>query len=400
MASVKRVARRDGQKSTSRVGVACIEVAVPIGTAMAGFIARCGPSTGTHDPVTCRAMVFDDRFGIVSVDVCALHEDTCAAVRFVAASLGLQDVVVTATHSHSGPSVGCGRVGVHEEESHSRIIDAARAALAAAVASAEPCRGDWVESRGLSIAFNRRKGRPLDVPVQAIRFSDASGRMKAVLVSFACHPVVLDASNRQVSADYPGYLRDEVERRFPESICVFVTGAAGEINTGHSAEESMTAVLAAGRTYERARQIGHRLAESVCADEGSSVQLGEAQLFTHRIAVPYTDAEEAPWVGRVSLLTLGEVAMLFLPGEPFNGWASAVPSPFPQLRTMVLGYSDGVPGYFPSVEAYAEGGYEVLGAHEYYDAPAAFSKSCSVLLGDAARMLFEEACNPSMTRRG
>ena len=61
-------------------------------------------------------------------------------------------------------------------------------------------------------------------------------------------------------------------------------------------------------------------------------------------------------------------------------------------ETIVLGYSNGCPGYVPHRSAYAEGGYEVLHAHKVYGAPSAFAPEAGELLTEAALQAIATLC--------
>src|SRR5699024_6336311 len=300
------------------VGAATVEFDVAVGTPMAGYIAREHPSAGTHDPVTARALVLAGSYAIVAVDVCVLHEETCAVIRRDAREIGLEDVVVCATHTHSGPSVGCGRVGVHDERAHAAMLRAAGEAIRRAHESAEPCRAELVEQYDLAIAYHRRHGHTVDVPIRAIRFINARDSVVAVWANFACHPVVLDATNILVSADYPGYLRASLERRYVGATCLFTTGAAGGVNRGHHASDALRPTGGPRRSFQRASEIGDVLA-TAAARPGRSASLAHVRLVSEDVELRYeSDSPSTPgpthWRGRVSVLSLGSATVVFLPG--------------------------------------------------------------------------------------
>ncbi|WIY81699.1 alkaline ceramidase [Propionimicrobium sp. PCR01-08-3] len=415
-----------------RVGVACQDVMVPVGTPMAGFAARLGPSTGVHDLVTVRALAFDGGVALVSVDVCSLHERTCEKIRAVAGN----HVIVTATHTHSGPCVSFERLGTHAEGVHDAIVAAALAAVSEARASAVPCRMLYGEASGGGVAKNRRHpDRVIDPPVQILAFApekpigpaDEAAHYLAHLITYPCHPVVLDGLNRQISGDYPAFLRAGVEETFPGSVCIFATGCAGDVNTGHSAAASFTPTGGGMRTFAEAKRIGALLARAVAGatmqelptsavqvDHGSVAlplqMLTEETVRTQRaewarqldeasdpglrmlleLWIAWADAWEPgyqpEWPARISLLTIGEVSIVALPGEPF--WATACriceqgTGP-----TLVLGYADGVPGYIPPADECQYGGYEVCDAHRYYAMPAPFAAGAADRLEQAVEVL-------------
>jgi neutral ceramidase len=393
-----------------QVGVAVRSVEVPPGTPMAGFAARHSPSTGTHDPTTVRALVLDD-VALVTVDVCVLHEGTCEAIERAAA---VPTVIVTATHTHGGPSVGGGRAGQHSPGVHDAIVRAAVDAVEEASARQRAARMYWASCTGLDVARDRRRpDRRIDPPLTALRFSDASdGAVIATLVSYPCHPVVLDASNTLITSDYVHPLREAVERHSGQP-CIFLTGTAGDVNTGHAAIASFDSTPAAARTFAQAERIGNRLADGLAAAAWSEVASDVAIVRTRSVSLGYepltregVDARRrewesllgragpgqavvlrcwidwaagwtpeclsTPWQGRVAAIDLGDAVIVTLPGEPFLWAGEALAAQ--GRHVLVAGYADGVAGYLPTTEAYAEGGYEVDDACMYYSMPGPFRR--------------------------
>ncbi len=405
-----------------RVGAAVAEVPVPAGTPLGGFAGRLSASTGVHDPTTVRALVIDG-VGVVSVDVCVLHEDTCAAIREAS---GLADVVVSAVHTHSGPAIGHGRAGGHDEAVHAAVVAAASRALASASAGAREAEVAWASVRGTGVAKDRRHPeRAIDPPLTALRFTGAEGEVIATLVSYPCHPVVLDATNTLVSADYVHPLRVGVEEA-TGAPCLFLTGAAGDVNTGHAAAASFSSAAASGRTFARAAELGGRLASALASASWEDLETATARFAAVEVALDYAPVDAAslgaraeewlaartsaddgyravldiwidwarhrrpadqasPWAGRVGLLDVGGAALVTVPGEPFLAIAESIAAARP--RVMVAAYSDGVPGYLPTREAYPEGGYEVEDACMYYAMPGPFARGSAESLTAAALRL-------------
>ncbi len=414
-----------------RVGAAVVAVSVPVGTAMAGYAARPGPSTGVHDPMTVRALVLDS-VGVVVIDCCALTEQTCAEIRTASP---LTDVFVAATHTHSGPCLTPGRVGGADARVLADVAVAANHALGRAQTTAVPCRVVYGEATGLGVAQNRRHlDREIDPPLQVIGFEAvAESRLVAVLASYPCHPVVLDAANQLISADYPGVLRRTVEAAFPGATCLFATGCAGDVNDGHPAEASYTSIASTTRTFAAVDRIGRHLGhaavsaldtaaqvagpDSVCTTLVAPVTLDLATLDPAEVAADREnwrataarlgteegavydvwaqwadewlseDALHRPstWSSRVGVIGLGGLWVVTLPCEPFLGVAEAI-----QARlgdAIVLGYTDGVVGYLPTWDEYPHGGYEVVDSHRYYGMPAPFAQGSAERLVDAVTRL-------------
>ena len=401
-------------------GASAADVDVEIGTPLSGYAAREGGATDTHDPCTARALAVEDTCW-VAVDVCGLDRGTGASV---AERVGLPDghLVVTATHTHSGPACTPGRLGGDDTLTRARLVDAAVRAATQALAARRPVRLWWSSVRGAGVAVDRRaRSRPVDPPVDLVRLVGEDGDVVGWLVSYPCHPVVLAADNRSVSADYVWALRDELEAQAPGSVAVFLPGTCGNVNNGHAAEASYTSAPLAGRTFAEAERIGRHLARTALAGPTSEVDVAGAVEVREAIVElalapldtepPTTLAEH--WTaelagaepGRAALLRAwlewarqrsvgdamaypavvtavhwGGLWVVGVPGEPFLSFADGLRQRVDE-PVLVTGYTGDCPGYLPDAEAYAHGGYEVTDAHRYYGLPAPFAR------GSAERLL-------------
>ncbi|HLS73184.1 MAG TPA: hypothetical protein VK046_05395 [Actinomycetaceae bacterium] len=416
-----------------QVGAAVEPLGITSPVPMSGFAARTEPSTGEHDELGARALALDENVLIV-LDVCALEESTCRAIAEGVGPEAPQQVIVTATHTHAGPCSAPTRLTRCTPGIEQSIIDAATAAGRAARSACRPCTMDHRAAHGVGIAANRRHAdRTVDPPVQMLQFTaadggeapggDGGGEVVASLLTYPCHPVVLDGTNLQLSGDYVHPLRERIETEHPGSIAVFATGCAGDINTGHSAEASYSLQGSATRTFAEARRVGTLIAEAalgadatpgnptasalsaapvtlafdrptteqIAADTAewtrgrATADTGHATLLDLWLDWAHNLPEGTQWTGRVSALRLGGVIVVALPGEPFLEVAE-------QIRArvagpcLVLGYADGCPGYFPTVGEYLHGGYEVADAHRYYGMPGPFAAgSAETLIEEAVR---------------
>jgi hypothetical protein len=60
------------------------------------------------------------------------------------------------------------------------------------------------------------------------RATDDSGQLIATFVNYACHPTTLAWENRLISPDFPGAMREVLERTIPAP-CIFLQGASGDL---------------------------------------------------------------------------------------------------------------------------------------------------------------------------
>lgn len=437
-----------------QVGAAVQPLGITSPVSMSGFAARTAPSTGEHDVLGARALALEELV-LITVDVCALEESTC---QWIAAGVHPEapaQVIVTATHTHAGPCSTPTRLARCTPEIEQQIVSAAIIAGQAARSAQRPCRVEHRCARGVGVASNRRHAdRAVDPPVQMLQFiaempggaadggAGEHSHVVASLVTYPCHPVVLDGTNRLLSGDYIHPLRERIETEHAGSPAVFATGCAGDLNTGHRAEASYSLAGSSTRTFAEAERVGTRIAESVLAATPVPVDAGEvgfasvpvtlqldrptaAQLAAERAAWTQELAGAEPgraallslwldwaaevpegteWSGWVSALRLGEVTVVTLPGEPFLEVAEQITTQVAACGAefagpcLVLGYADGCPGYFPSAGEYPFGGYEVEDAHRYYGMPGPFAQGSAELLVEAAvgavRALFDSSPTP------
>ncbi|WP_433674710.1 hypothetical protein [Microbacterium gorillae] len=415
---------------TVKVGAARTDVPVPTGTRMSGYAARTSGATGIHDPLTVRALAID---GVVfiAVDCCALHEDSCDAIRGQLIAAGATDAVIAATHTHSGPCIARGRVGIDDPAVRVDVERAAADTGRRSLAATRVCRVGAREATGVGVARDRRHlDAVIDPPVQGLVFRDVTdGTAVASLVTYPCHPVVLGAANTQVSADHVAALRDEVEAALGGALCVFLTGAAGDVNDGHAASASFHADVTSGRDFATAAARGQRIARALLEAAEHDVAVDAVRFSSATVApelapvdrdviarqrerwlrerrsassglralldiwIAWADSlptdPPSHWLGRISCTRIGAVRIVTLPGEPFLVAADLLRSSTSD-PVFVLGYSDGVPGYLPNRDAYAEGGYEVEDAHRYYGMPSPFVAGSLEELIAAARALMHE----------
>src|SRR5437867_3624226 len=92
-----------------RAGGAVVDITPGVGIAMGGYGARQGVSSGIHDNLNVRTVVFDDgstRIALAVCDLVAVPPDIVdGARRIIEEECGIPPthVCVSATHTHSGP---------------------------------------------------------------------------------------------------------------------------------------------------------------------------------------------------------------------------------------------------------------------------------------------------------
>lgn len=416
-------------------GIAVVDLTPSAGIAMSGFAARTAPALGVHDPLSARAVALTDGRGaslIVVADLVALTVSQAGRLRSaIAEKTGLDRsaVTVAVTHTHGGPHVTPDGLGPGADPAY---VATAKTAIVNAAATAwrdrAPARLRTATGFQPSVARNRRvPGGVTDPTVAVVRVDDPSGTPRAVLFSYACHPVVLGADNLLFTADWPGEARLAVERAFPGAVAIFTQGCCGQINCGHSAHDSMRLGADPARTFAASRKIGGLVGQAVVeAALRAAPVSGPIRSATIQVDLPFSpvladelaaariawdrELDQAPESARrlvleakcrwadatagtgsgcltvdVAVHRWGEVPVVVLPGEPFVEFGLDIRAKLARPDAVVLGYGNGVPGYLPYPAAeYDAGGYEVDEAHCFYGQPNCFAPECGPALVAAA----------------
>jgi len=407
-----------------RAGAAIVDITPPAGLLLSGFAARSEPATGAHDPLTVRAVAINDT-AIVVADVIGLHGEMTARVRR-SCSLPDDNVIIAALHNHGGPVSMRGRLSLAADPDYLARLEAACVeAIDRAVANQRPARLFAGFGNDPDVARNRRHaGGTVDPAVPVIRIRDVDGAMIAVVASYACHPVVLGADNRLWTADYPHFVRRDIEAACRGAVALFVTGCTGDANTGHSAHASVSLAANSERTFANSERIGGRIAAAALAaperelgqevdasneevvltferrearspeelaaewrNERESAGPARSALLGHWIEWAQTTAREPlrPMVERVTVLNWGGLPIVGLPGEIFAETALHIRAQLPaDLPAIIADFAEDNPGYISPASEYPFGGYEVDEAHRYYGQPAGFAAGSAEALADAA----------------
>jgi hypothetical protein len=203
--------------------------------------------------------------------------------------------------------------------------------------------------------------QPLDPTIRLLRVTDMDGKIRAVGVNYACHGVNLGPDNLEISADWPGYMRREVEQGLGNgALCFFLQGASGDINPYLDKQPVKEGGFAA------AQESGHTIAVAVLealkrmrppAPSEGSIEVGQ-----DRFEVPNRWAPSKNIPFGVSTVVLNKnIALVAVPGEAFIELQKSLYDQSPLANTFFIGYcysAGGVwAGYLPTIKASTEGGY-------------------------------------------
>ena len=248
----------------------------------------------------------------------------------------------------------------------------------------------------------------IDERVNVLRFDREDGDT-IVLANFGNHPDTVGGCG--ISGDWPNFARRTVEKVLDNTKCIFFNGAQGDVNhvnvhpKGGDFNGMFNDFDDVSRGYSHARHIGNvvtgavlQVFEKVCYQDVESLKavshkfqlpsnmptpeempearrINEMHLAGRDAELPYkgmmlttmvADAarkirlEHGPESFGMELtgIAIGPVAMIGIPGEPFNDIGLGIKDTEGWDTILPCCLTNGSIGYFPTMNAYTEGGYE------------------------------------------
>src|ERR1035437_2226179 len=392
------------QAATLRAAVSKVDITPAPGELMWGFETRTTPAKSTLDPLYARVLVLESgtqRLALVTLDLGrsfgpAATDEIRQAVR---QSSGITCLLLSASHTHSAPGVqDTYRKGVPQWER------AAREKIKKAIREATDHLTDARIGTGTGIAYighnrlrvdaNGKVGwfernptkiptAPLDPTVTVVRVDALDGKPLAIVVNYACHPVVLGEDNLKYSADYPAVMNRVVEQA-TGAMSFFLQGAPGDINPYYTQQPlDQDAVKMRDWTGEHLGKEAARVAKNIRTEAGSDASIQSSEELVkfrlrwdpeqfHAALLKFLGPEVlesyiAPTAREFSIpvapvLINKQIAITTFPGEPFVEFQMNWRDRCPVATALLAGYTNGYYGYFPTIGAAARGGYGAASA--------------------------------------
>ena len=236
-----------------RAGVAKVAITPKTHEPLWGFEDRTDPATGgTSDPLYAHILILEaggKRLAIVTLDLGRTFGEPSLDYlkEVVSKSSGISCLLLSASHTHGAPVIRDDYDGARPEWEQ-RALDGIAAGIKTASDNLQDARiGSGAGS--VFIGHNRLRVKddgtvgwfeqnptmvptsPVDPTVTVLRIDDRNRVPLAILINYACHPVVLGSENSEYSADYPGVTNRVVEKAFGGNVqSFFVQSADGDIN--------------------------------------------------------------------------------------------------------------------------------------------------------------------------
>ena len=443
--------------NTLQAGFSRVDVTPMLGIGMAGYyVPRL--AEGVLDPLQINALALacgDTKVVFLSIDHCGIVKEVLnPMIDQVCHVTGLprEAVYIHSTHTHTGPFLNYNPTEPLEIEYAQLVTRKFADAAKLAMEDLKPAKMGYGIGDAPNIAFVRRfrmrdgsvRTNPgvdnpdilhpigdVDERVNVLRFDREGDSL--VLVNFGNHPDVVGGC--KISADWPGFLRETVEKALDNTKCLFFNGAQGDVNhvnvhpRGGYLNDMFMDFDDVARGYKHARYMGRVVAGGVLQafDKVKYVDVDSIRFAQKYIDVPANlpDPSQIPEAKRIndlhnagrdaelpfsgmmlttvvaraarmvrlengpdrfrmplSAIAVGPVAMFGIPGEPFTGVGRALKEAEGYELVLPTCNTNAKEGYFPMLECYEEGGYEAGSSN--------FKAGVAELIIDAGLKLLED----------
>lgn len=372
-------------------------------------------ATGLKDDLFVKAMVLENDSGIaaiVSLDAIAIDKEDVKEIRrriFELTGIPKSNVMVCATHTHTGSPVISIFNSRRDDEYVSLLIKKSGDAVACAYKNMQPVKIGFGVGKEESIAFNRRfimkdgslrtnPGRgnqmivrpagPIDADVAVMRIDKLDGEPLGVITNYACHLDCLGGD--EYSADYPGELSRYLKQLYGQHfISIFLTGACGNINhidvVGsdklHAGHYKRMGRILAGEVIKTREKIDTLESMDISIKhvniQVSTREPSEQELKDAKAAVEKGDINSNEYIfGKslldylktrkeyidieVQILCIGDLCITGLPGEIFVEFGFDIKTQSPYKYNMISTLTNGSNGYVNTKESIVQGTYEAI----------------------------------------
>jgi len=384
------------QSDVLKAGIAKIDITPTKPVMLSGYGARKGLSQGVHDPLSARAVAFEQNgkhLVLVSTDFIGFYGGTAEAFRktiMEACRLEPSELFLSAIHTHSAPAPSLDSSKGHTNNiEYTKLLESKLVAVVQdAISRVVPVQigtGSGVSPVGVNrrevisgkdgksrIRLGRNPNLITDREVQVLKIAHTENSdLNAVVFAYATHSTSLGGKNYFISGDVHGLAEQFIEKyRGNEFIASAFAGASGNIDpwfrvlpefksgNGWIPEPVLLGTMLGEEVVTVFNGIQKLSASGPVKTAFKTIDLpgkpgDEDQVSTNTLITPLNVT-----VGRV-----GDVAFVGLGGEIFNEIGKAIKIASPFSTTFIITHCNGAAGYLPAESNYAEGGYEVECSH-------------------------------------
>jgi hypothetical protein len=425
------------------VGVARIDITPEGPIRLAGYgIRKKTESEGVLQRLSAKALAFgSDAQGLsilITVDLVGIpgHITTKLAER-LSDKIGIDpaQLVIFASHTHSGPEVGNllnilqyrgeslfsdSLLGIDQMVHIAQYIDQLSQKLEqvslAAIKDRSPAIVAWGQGQAMFAKNRRTPGGPVDLSLPILRVSDTAGKLRAVLVNYACHGTTLTGEVNKIHGDWMGEAQKLIEANHPDAVAMVAIGCGADANPeprgkmenvemhGLEISDNVEKLLSSQLQPLTTPPVGRMkwvklpfanvptVPELIEQTEDKTVKGYYARLALDRVARGYPVPVDLHYP--VQTWTFGnELVMINLAGEVVVDYATRLKDEIGAARVWVNAYANDVPCYIASKRVIREGGYEAESSMYYYDKPSPFAEEVEDIIVKAVHDLLPAEYN-------
>jgi hypothetical protein len=429
-----------------KAGVAKVKITPEESMWLAGYALRTRASEGVLLDLWAKALVLEDAAGnrgvLVTADLVGFPKQLSDSIRKqLNEKLGWTkaQIILNASHTHSGPVLPhSGLIEMYQPFSeqekekmtqYSRLLE--RQIVDMVVEASQSLESVTLEAANGITRFqvNRRnnaEGRltpltvlkgPNDYAVPVLKVTNASGQIKAIAFGYACHPTTLD--NYLWSGDYPGFAQAELEKCYPSAVALFFQGAGADMNPlprrtiPLARQHGLTLAAAVDRTLqEKMKTLPPTLKtaykevilplDTFSADYLTEIVQSTSQAEYYKrcakgVLNRYKDGEPPfrSYPYPVQIWNIGGLPLFTFGGELTVGYTIHLKQKYGE-NIFVLGYTNDVMGYIPTLTILKEGGYEGASSQLIYGLPGLWSQDIETVIYEAIEELAKQTEIPSL----
>jgi putative membrane-bound dehydrogenase-like protein len=393
------------------VGVAKVDITPSEPILLSGYQSRgTNPSKGTAQALKAVALAIgSDEQGaslVVTVDNLGIPDamtGQLAARLKSRAGITRERLAVGASHTHSAPclpgvapNIFAKPIPPDQQAVIDRygvaLLDKLEQACLDALKDRSPAHLAWGQG-SVDFAMNRRtRGGPVDHALPILRAVGLDGKLRAVLVNYACHCTTLDPKDHLISGDWAADARETIEADHPGSTALVLIGCGADANPkdrtgreialrhGRAIGVEVSRLLKGPLTPLNTPPVGRITRLKIPFDTLPTIDELKA-LVVKGGAPGYNASTQLARIDRgeplqseldyvVQAWHFGDdLAIVFLAGEVVVDYVLRLKSELDAKRLWVVAYANDDPCYIPSERILREGGYEGGGAMVYYGWP-------------------------------
>ncbi|GAA4439543.1 hypothetical protein GCM10023091_21890 [Ravibacter arvi] len=424
------------------VGVAKIEITPVRPIRLTGYSDRDFPFSGVHHKLWGKALAFgnskDGYSLLITLDLLGIPGRITEHVRKELAremNVRPENITICASHTHSGPQIGSIVSHFHKPLSPDELAEVAlysqglvpklKEVSLQAIRTIAPARVSWGQGE-VGFAVNRREhikpNGPVDHAMPLLKITDPDGKIRAVLVSYACHAVTLGPLNNVVHGDWVGEAQLQIEQSLPDGAIAMVSVGCGADQNSNPRMNTKNPEMDLENARIQGKSIAGEVSRLIASSELKSLTeapkgvLSNVDLEFAGMPDPMKLAEDARGSGRTSNysnLMLGkmarsempekisypiqvwnfgkDLAMIFLAGEVVVDYSLRLKKQIGKDRVWINAYANDMPCYIPSLRVLKEGGYEAETAMIGYEKPSKFKEDVEEKIINEVNRLLPQA---------